>query len=744
MELLRSNMQQGSQLLRGCNKAAHTAAAEGPHQAADHTSSLGMDLDAAAAAAAATPAGAAAATGAAAGGPTCFGTLSEAAPAVSPCLQLETQLGAEHSHAQTQEQQQQQLAGAGVDANDAQPQRRRRQRWFPCLDDQGDSASQSSCHPDAAAAAAGAALTSEGPYPQQAVPWADMQPAAHPATDLGGTADTAMAMDASGAAVVAAAALFSDLVPAAGSRHGSPLRSAAVDSGYHSPAVSSAAGPSPFTAGCGSAVGPSAAGNGLRSRTLTRRQSRLAPKPHAAAAADMGMALGLAAVDAAAFDAAAAAATAAAEPEPEPQDVAPAADAGGLGAHVGVTRNRARKSPPATTPQPQQPLVDSCADDDDPISRHLMQSAQAVAAAAGAADAGALQMHQQAVDPMLPGSLPGALGCPDATGGQVLTCSAAAAAAAFAAGAAWAPQHWEQQPAPQQAPAGVSRGGHRGLTVDTDCGPLDDESWICAGLLDTPGPVTAGAAAGCVGAAPGQHGPAGTHLPHGATPPMGSAAGADGDAAGTVPGKSHDQQQQQQMLQHQMQYHMQYELCAMQQMQAQMQMVPDGMVAGSYWHPIGTAAMDQVQSGPMHASAAAGAAVGIGPGSVAAAGGYTAASWQQGQGPAVAEAAVGAGKVQVTSEDAFPAYMAPAHMQDHHQMQQLQMQPQHHHQQQQQHVMYHQQVPLSQQMAVPQQHMMHGGVPAAAAAGAAHAAPAAPVVADQALLNMLLGWTNDT
>jgi hypothetical protein len=89
---------------------------------------------------------------------------------------------------------------------------------------------------------------------------------------------------------------------AAGSRHGSPMHSPNVgwgspfveDSGYSSPAGSCAAGPSPFTT-CGSAGGtPRAAaigvagggdnGGGLmsRARTLTRRQSRLAPKPPAA------------------------------------------------------------------------------------------------------------------------------------------------------------------------------------------------------------------------------------------------------------------------------------------------------------------------------------------------------------------------------------------------------------------------------------------------------------------------------
>jgi hypothetical protein len=59
------------------------------------------------------------------------------------------------------------------------------------------------------------------------------------------------------------------------------MRSAYADNGYNSPAVSTAVGPSPFSAAGGGPSGtPGTVGGGMmRTRTLTRRQSRLAPKP---------------------------------------------------------------------------------------------------------------------------------------------------------------------------------------------------------------------------------------------------------------------------------------------------------------------------------------------------------------------------------------------------------------------------------------------------------------------------------
>jgi hypothetical protein len=91
--------------------------------------------------------------------------------------------------------------------------------------------------------------------------------------DSAGVAEAAVAA----AAAAAAAQIYGDLVPAAGSRQGSPMHSTYADNGYSSPAVSTALGPSPFS-GCRGAPAGAGGSGMMRTRTLTRRQSRLAPK----------------------------------------------------------------------------------------------------------------------------------------------------------------------------------------------------------------------------------------------------------------------------------------------------------------------------------------------------------------------------------------------------------------------------------------------------------------------------------
>lgn len=536
----------------------------------------------------------------------------------------------------------------------------------------------------------------------------------------------------------------------------------------------------------------------------------------------------------AAIAAAAAAAAAGASAEPTHADAplaqqasaqAAAADPGssrpqGLGC---VLRSRARKSPPATTPTPGRmsarlgaaSTADAAAGQHAAMQGHAVQFAPA-GAFAGGGPAGGMQQHSPHILPAddratgnpeqgSPHSAPAAAGAvgsagvgagtvPAATfgpGGQTgYTCSAAAAAAAFALGAEWGPgwgaaQHSMQQEhtqhsMPQQAPARAAGGGvgpkPQGLTVDTDCGGLDEQDWMCLGLLDTPGPAAAAAAAAA--AAGGGSGP------NGITQGVANAAAGGGSTRATAGADSHLNQQQQLELarqQHQMacqqqqvpqQMHMQYhELAGMHphMLQGQhgaqhMQMHMQGGMGPGYWMgaaPMGVD-MDPTCAGHMQAqqqqhagfmpAGDAGQSQAL-PGmlpeqQMQAGGGYGHMHWQQMHGgPHAMTAGVSAVGMQgagteghmspEAAEAALAALLGASNMQDvqqgQHMLQQqqhmgLQLQQQQYAPQQQQ-MMYHSQ----QQMGAAQQQQQvvpAGSTPAATA-----------TVADQELFNMLIGWS---
>lgn len=303
MELLRSNMQQGSQLHSSCAKAQQPQPQPGSAAAAEDPSlrSIAADAaaaeDAAAAGPAADPAAAEAAMEEAGDGPE--------QQQDEPMQPWAAAAVADEPGGQVQQEQQYQ-GQQGPQLQDAegcagQPQRRRRQRWLPC-GDLDDTASQNSSQPEphagsaagaAAAEAAAAAGDFHAPGPDPSALDKPQGLAASCRRKQAAAGDVAAAAAAQGPAQAAAAAtaagLYNEQAPAAGSRHGSPMRSAYADNGYNSPAVSTAVGPSPFSAagGAGHSATPNAIGGGgmMRTRTLTRRQSRLAPKPAPSGAA---------------------------------------------------------------------------------------------------------------------------------------------------------------------------------------------------------------------------------------------------------------------------------------------------------------------------------------------------------------------------------------------------------------------------------------------------------------------------
>lgn len=302
MDLLGSNMQQGSQLLSRCTKAQQQPPQPGsvPDAATAATAAERHTWGARGTAPAGDEDAAVAGSG---------DEEEEEDPAVAEAAmeedgnEPEQQGGDEHmqdwagaaapaGHEGPEGHKQQQYDGQGreqqlqdADAPAGRQLRRRRQHWLTCSD-QEDTASQSSSHPEplpsaaAAAAAAGASGDYHAPDPD-AVPKGMQRSVRSCRKQAAAAVHPSAAVHGSPAAAEAAAALYSEQVPAAGSRYGSPMRSAYADNGYDSPAASTAVGPSPFTAaGAGPGGTPSTVGGGMmRTRTLTRRQSRLAPKP---------------------------------------------------------------------------------------------------------------------------------------------------------------------------------------------------------------------------------------------------------------------------------------------------------------------------------------------------------------------------------------------------------------------------------------------------------------------------------